>query len=133
MVHSLLKLAMPASLQYVGQLFGEGKATMREVILEWLVVVAEELEAWEQAWKLEDIAWENTQEEAGDRAQQECWVQMEALERECIDLLLQQVALQTQALEDEDTNCQTLHTLLDLTISFMPFTAWPPSMAPQGP
>ncbi|KYO28122.1 hypothetical protein Y1Q_0005116 [Alligator mississippiensis] len=31
---AMLKLTMPASLQYVGHLFGVGKATTREAILE---------------------------------------------------------------------------------------------------
>ncbi|KYO28104.1 hypothetical protein Y1Q_0005098 [Alligator mississippiensis] len=45
------------------------------LLLQQLLAVAEEQEVWEQAWWVEDIAWE----EGPDQVQQDDWVQMETL------------------------------------------------------
>lgn len=68
---------------------------VRTVLLQRLVVVAEEWEVWAHAWWAEDITKETTQEEVWDWMQQEHWSWVEALEPS--ELLWQQVTFQPWA------------------------------------
>ncbi|KYO33860.1 hypothetical protein Y1Q_0024489 [Alligator mississippiensis] len=95
--------------------------------------VAKEWEVWVEAWWEENITQEIAQEDVRDQAGWEIWAKLLTLEQKQIDLVRQQVAIQAQAVEATNDNCQILDTLLGLVVMCASPTAPSLSMTPQGP
>ncbi|KYO33746.1 hypothetical protein Y1Q_0008871 [Alligator mississippiensis] len=110
------------------------------LLLDWLLMAAEDQQTDVQMWKLNDTAaqqdrlWvDDMNEEVWDQEDWELRVELQALEHENMKAVWEQGAVVARAVQTTENDHRVLSTILALAVAFVVPTALPLSLAPPAP